>query len=137
MNQFCVQHWSNLLSNINLSDGTFCDNVGGAWILLIHISFAVIKHCLHLVLTPLSLVESLNYVPSSLTESQGSQDDIRIEAAHVISSISYGELISICQWSYQAHISCIGQIICDNSECTHAISISACWQTGCGVLRAC
>ena len=38
------------------------------------------------------LVECLNRHPSSSTEAQGSQDDIRIEAAHVISSISYGEL---------------------------------------------
>lgn len=38
----------------------------------------------------LSLVECLNRPPLSTTEAQGSQDDIRIEAAHVISSISYG-----------------------------------------------
>ncbi|EIW84663.1 ARM repeat-containing protein [Coniophora puteana RWD-64-598 SS2] len=37
-----------------------------------------------------SLVGCLNYPPSSYGEAQGSQDDIRVEAAHVISSIAYG-----------------------------------------------
>ncbi|KAH7923488.1 ARM repeat-containing protein [Leucogyrophana mollusca] len=37
-----------------------------------------------------SLVSCLNHPPPSFGEAQGSQDDIRIEAAHVISSISYG-----------------------------------------------
>lgn len=37
-----------------------------------------------------SLVECLNQPPSLSKEPQGSLDDIRIEAAHVISSISYG-----------------------------------------------
>ncbi|KAH0826931.1 ARM repeat-containing protein [Lanmaoa asiatica] len=36
-----------------------------------------------------SLVDCLNHPPTS-GEPQGSQDDIRVEAAHVISSISYG-----------------------------------------------
>ncbi|KAH7908768.1 armadillo-type protein [Hygrophoropsis aurantiaca] len=37
-----------------------------------------------------SLVSCLNHPPPSFGEAQGSQDDIRIEAAHVIASISYG-----------------------------------------------
>ncbi|KAL0946370.1 hypothetical protein HGRIS_012601 [Hohenbuehelia grisea] len=37
-----------------------------------------------------TLIECLNHSPSVLDEPQGSKDDIRIEAAHIISSLSYG-----------------------------------------------
>jgi hypothetical protein len=47
--------------------------------------------CTYYILIYPSLVECLNRLPSSSTDARGSLDDIRIEAAHVISSISFGE----------------------------------------------
>lgn len=40
-------------------------------------------------LTPLSLVKAIN-APERFEDAAGSQDNIRVEAAHVITSLSYG-----------------------------------------------
>ena len=89
-NQWCRRNWSHLLSNIDLYGRTFCHIVGTDTDLCM--SCTTVMPLLQLSLTQLSLVDCLSNFPPSSTEAQGSHDDIRIEAAHVISSISYGKL---------------------------------------------